>query len=115
MCTEVVPKMAYGVDHGPILDLRHGNHFLIAGDWRPRFHPWPRSSGDSIPPCFNQFLGASRVSPGCQYGFTTFHLPVVVVGPDACIYIYTALNVGRFGHSIHRLSGRDLVVKPMLD
>ena len=89
--------------------------FLIAGDWRPRFHPWPCSSGDSIPPCFNQFLGASRVSPGCQYGFTTFHLPVVVVGPDACIYIYTALNVGRFGHSIHRLSGRDLVVKPMLD
>jgi hypothetical protein len=31
------------------------------------------------------------------------------------VYIYTALNVGRFGHSIHRLSGRDLVVKPMLD
>ena len=31
------------------------------------------------------------------------------------IYIYTALNVGRFGHSIHRLSGRDLVVKPMLE
>ena len=61
--------------------------FLIAGDWRPRFHPWPCSSGDSIPPCFNQFLGASRVSPGCQYGFTTFHLPVVVVGPDACIYM----------------------------